>query len=337
MSHQYSSSSSTQRTTQPADAINLEPTLRAMHAAGLALQSLKTGIDQDMGQFRRHMDSAKFRMTQLKSSIEAEKRKVQQVDASLRAAAARLELLGGSHLTREDVMEMCAVAKAVKEMGGVNSIAIKLAARKRKRAERASRAGKTGKEAYADLLYELDLDPAKPYRMHWEGGSYSMVTVCDADAAGNVAADAIVVKIGIKLQPGEPDRFVCLHAASASSLLEVCIKNAPEVLASIVNPSNISILYTVDYDAFSKVRNYLYCSQSEYASVVETETKKFIRHHLGDEALTGGTSGKAGPCPGIAAAAKMAVEEGECVCVGEDTVEDRNRRGFANAIDLDVD
>ena len=76
-------------------------------------------------------------MQQLQSGIAAEKRRVLALDDLLLESARRLNILGGINLSHADVSEMVSIAKAVEQMGGVNSIAVKLAARKRKRAETA--------------------------------------------------------------------------------------------------------------------------------------------------------------------------------------------------------
>lgn len=270
-------------------------------------------------------------------TIEEQRAKLSNLQGERNRMIAKLTTLGCQlGITKQRVADMWKTHNAFKstfgDVSSIGRVAKKLSARKRQLSiSNTLRGTGTGisRGKYNAILSELSLSMHDLCEVEWSSGAVSLLIVCsDVNYfLRRMPVDHIIFEFAVKLGVDASPKFVVLPTSWLRSHCRVVTSDTTFlVFDKIMRSTNIQLLYSEDFDAWNQENGFSSdASMSSYAEVVRKGTRATLE-------------GKFGTLHRSYAEAKQTAEstplpDGEdIVCTGTDSLEERNARGFANAI-----
>lgn len=300
--------------------------LQCLETCMQTIKALADGAQKELEQSQQRFASQTTLRLQLDEHIVKEEVRLHALKSEVSKHAAKLQILG-SNLTLQSVQEMVATYKKMQEFGGLEEVKKRLS--KRKRATEPSGGGRRAKD-HREMLTSLGLKLNCAYVMSWDGGAKSIVRV-RGDRVSSMAADEVALNLAVSLSDRLPwKRYACVHGAvAAANLEEIVENNAKELMRQVMDPSNIRLLYDVDAEDFKRTRGEDMSTKDAYMLLVRDQTIAFLQE---TETFCTSWLNPSGSGGASSSSAGNADVEDDCVLLGEQTLQARNERGFANAI-----
>ena len=311
--------------------------LSLMDKADAGMARWQEMIHSERLKVHRHEELVRGVTASKNKTMDEQRAKLSNLLCERNRMIAKLSPIGlASGITKQRVAEMWKTYNAFKstfgDVSSIGGVAKKLSARKRQLSISNTLRG-TGSGIlmckYNALLSELSLSVDDLCGVEWESGAVSLLVVCsDVNFyLKRMPVDHIIFEVVVKLGVDAGPKFVVIPTSWLRLHCRVVTADTKFAVADkIMRPTNIQLLYSEDFEEWNRENGFSSdASMSGYADVVREGTRAALE-------------GKFGTLHRSYADAKQIAEstlfpDGEdVVCTGTDSLEERNKRGFANAI-----
>lgn len=314
--------------------------LSLMDKADAGLTRWQAMVRSEKLKLHRHEELIKGTRAMKNKTIEEQRAKLSNLQGERNRMIAKLTTLGCQlGITKQRVADMWKTYNAFKstfgDVSSIGRVAKKLSARKRQLSiSNTLRGTGTGisRGRYNAILSELSLSMDDLCEVEWSSGAVSLLIVCsDLDSfLGRMPCDHIIFEVSVKLGVDAGPKFAVLPTSWLRSHCRVVTSDTKFlVFDKIMLSTNIQLLYSEDLEEWNRENGFSSdSSMSRYADVVREGTRAALE-------------GKFGTLHKSHADAKQTAQstpfpDGEdIVCTGTDSLEERNKRGFENAIVLE--